>query len=134
MWTIYCENDNRVVKTAKMCTFSKKKIALHLVLFGYNSNDFRCRAKTLYIVLLTIERKEPEMLKTIRLTPEDVKHFVDVASKCDFDIDICYNRYVIDAKSFLGVYGLDFTKPLTVSYDGYNDKFEEMLKQCAIAC
>lgn len=30
------------------------------------------------------------MLKTIRLTPEDVKHFVDVASKCDFDIDICY--------------------------------------------
>ena len=58
----------------------------------------------------------------------------DVASKCDFDIDICYNRYVIDAKSFLGVYGLDFTKPLTVSYDGYNDKFEEMLKQCAIAC
>ncbi len=68
------------------------------------------------------------MLKTIRLTPEDVKHFVDVASKCDFDIDICYNRYVIDAKSFLGVYGLDFTKPLTVSYDGYNDKFEELLK------
>ena len=48
------------------------------------------------------------MLKTIRLTPEDVKHFVDVASKCDFDIDICYNRYVVDAKSFLGVYGLDF--------------------------
>ena len=58
----------------------------------------------------------------------------DRTSKCDFDIDICYNRYVIDAKSFLGVYGLDFTKPLTVSYDGYNDKFEEMLKQCAIAC
>ena len=29
------------------------------------------------------------MSKTIRLTPEDVKHFVDVASKCDFDIDIC---------------------------------------------
>ena len=62
------------------------------------------------------------MLKTIRLTPEDVKHFVDVASKCDFDIDICYNRYVVDAKSFLGVYGLDFTKPLSVSYDGYNDE------------
>ena len=28
------------------------------------------------------------MLKTIRLTPEDVKHFVDVASKCDFDIEV----------------------------------------------
>ena len=135
MGKISCENDNRMVKTAEMCTLQEKKIALLLVLFGYNSNDFRCVGKRAPgIVLFTIERKEPEMLKTIRLTPEDVKHFVDVASKCDFDIDICYNRYVIDAKSFLGVYGLDFTKPLTVSYDGYNDKFEEMLKQCAIAC
>ena len=86
------------------------------------------------MIELTIERKEQEMLKTIRLTPEDVKHFVDVASKCDFDIDICYNRYVVDAKSFLGVYGLDFTKPLSVSYDGYDDKFEELLRQYAIAC
>ena len=63
------------------------------------------------------------MLKTIRLTPEDVKHFVDVASKCDFDIDICYNRYVVDAKSFLGVYGLDFTQihglPTTGKTAGY---------------
>ena len=70
----------------------------------------------------------------IRLRVDEVKDFVAAATRCDFDIDICYNRYVIDAKSFLGVYGLDFTKPLTVSYDGYNDKFEEMLKQCAIAC
>ena len=67
------------------------------------------------------------MLKPIRLPPEDVKHIVDVASKCDIDIDICYNRYVIDAKSFLGVYGLDLKKPLTVSYDGYNDKIEEQM-------
>ena len=57
-----------------------------------------------------------------------------IRDRCDFDIDIFYNRYVVDAKSFLGVYGLDFTKPLSVSYDGYNDKFEELLRQYAIAC
>ena len=74
------------------------------------------------------------MVKTIRLTQEDVQHFVAVTTKCDFDVDICYNRYVVDAKSFLGVYGLDFGQPLTVSYDGYNSEFEEMLKQYAIAC
>ena len=74
------------------------------------------------------------MYKKIRLTPNEVQHFVNVAGKCDFDIDICYNRYVVDAKSFLGVYGLDMTKPLTVSYDGYNAEFEEMLKQYAVAC
>lgn len=50
------------------------------------------------------------MVKTIRLTPDEVQHFVDVTSRCDFDIDISYNRYVVDAKSFLGVYGLDFRK------------------------
>ena len=73
------------------------------------------------------------MLKTIRLTPADVQHFVNVTSKCDFDIDICYNRYIVDAKSFLGVYGLNFDKLLTVSYDGYNAEFEEMLKRYTMA-
>lgn len=74
------------------------------------------------------------MVKTIRLTPDVVQHFVDVASKCDFDIDISYNRYIVDAKSFLGVYGLNFDHPLKVSYDGYNEELEEMLKQLAVAC
>ncbi len=74
------------------------------------------------------------MVKTIRLTPDDVQHFVDVTTKCDFDVDIRYNRYVVDAKSFLGVFGLDFGKPLTVSYDGQNSEFEEMLRHYAIAC
>ena len=74
------------------------------------------------------------MFKTIRLTPDEVQHFVNVTSKCDFDVDICYNRYVVDAKSFLGVFGLDLGRPLTVSYDGYNSEFEEMLRKYAIAC
>lgn len=74
------------------------------------------------------------MVKTIRLTPDAVKSFVDVASKCDFDIDISYNRYVVDAKSFLGVFGLDFSRPLRVSYDGFNAAFEEVLKAHAVAC
>ena len=74
------------------------------------------------------------MVKTIRLTPDAVKNFVDVATKCDFDIDISYNRYVVDAKSFLGVMGLDFNRPLKVSYNGYNSDFEELLKLHAVAC
>lgn len=74
------------------------------------------------------------MVKTIRLTQDEVQEFVNTASKCDFEIDICYNRYVVDAKSFLGVYGLDFTKPLRVSYDGYNARFEELLKRLSKAC
>ncbi len=74
------------------------------------------------------------MVKTIRLTPDEVSHFVNVASKCDFDIDISYNRYIVDAKSFLGVYALDFKRPLTVSYEGYDSTLEELLNSHAIAC
>ena len=74
------------------------------------------------------------MLKTIRLTPEDVKHFVDVASKCDFDIDISYNRFVVDEKSIVGVLGLDLNQILTVSYNGYDQEFEDYLNHFALAC
>lgn len=74
------------------------------------------------------------MVKTIRMTQNDVQHFVEVTSRCDFDIDISYNRYVVDAKSFLGVYGLDFRGPLRVSYEGYNAALEELLEKYAIAC
>lgn len=74
------------------------------------------------------------MVRTIRLTPDDVQHFVDITSNCDFDIDISYNRYVVDAKSFLGVYGLDFAQPLTVTYEGFDSKLEELLNSHAIAC
>ncbi len=73
------------------------------------------------------------MVRTIHLTPDEVQHFVNVASKCDFDIDISYNRYIVDAKSFLGVYGLDFHRPLKVSYNGYNSDFEELLQRLAEA-
>lgn len=74
------------------------------------------------------------MVSQIKLCPDDVAHFVSITSKCDFDIDISYNRYVVDAKSFLGVYGLDFSQVLTVTYDGYDSALEQFLKLTAVAC
>ena len=61
-------------------------------------------------------------------TIEDAKQFVAAATKCDFDIDIYYNRIIIDAKSILGVLSLDLTRVLTVEYDGENEEFEAFLK------
>lgn len=72
--------------------------------------------------------------RRIRLTPDEVPHFVDTARKCDFEIDIAYNRYTVDAKSILGVYALDLGQTLTVSYDGYNEDFEKVLVRQAVAC
>ena len=40
--------------------------------------------------------------KQIKLNAkEDVQEFVRAAGKCDFDIDVFYNRIIIDAKSIL---------------------------------
>ena len=74
------------------------------------------------------------MVRKIRLSQADVERFVAVASKCDFDIDIAYNRYVVDAKSILGVFGMDFSKVLTVQYEGYHAEFESMIATYAVAC
>ena len=70
--------------------------------------------------------------KHIMLSPYQVKDFVDAATKCDFDVDVYYNRYVVDAKSILGVFGLDLTQPLTVEYRGYNKNFESFLEARAV--
>ena len=71
--------------------------------------------------------------KHIRLNPSQVKDFVNAAGKCNFDVDVYYNRYVVDAKSILGVFALDLTQPLTVEYRGYNQSFESFLDSLASA-
>lgn len=72
--------------------------------------------------------------RQIKLTAsEDVKEFVNEASRCDFDIDVFYNRVVIDAKSVLGVFSMDLTKVLTVRCNGMDDRFEKFLNKFAVA-
>ena len=65
-------------------------------------------------------------------TIDDVKMFVAAATQCDFDIDVYYNRVVIDAKSILGVLSLDLRNVLTVQYDGENEAFEAFLEKMAV--
>lgn len=64
-------------------------------------------------------------------TVEEAKEFVATASRCDFDIDVFYNRIIIDAKSLLGVLSLDLTRVLTVEYNGENEEFESFLEEKA---
>lgn len=60
---------------------------------------------------------------------EAVKEFVTCASKYDFDIDIFYNRVIIDAKSMLGVLSMDLNQILTVrAYGDCEEFFKEISK------
>lgn len=43
---------------------------------------------------------------------KEVKDFVSAVSSCRCDIDIAADRYIIDAKSIMGIFSLDLSKPL----------------------
>lgn len=72
--------------------------------------------------------------KKIKLKATDeVQEFVKAASECNFDINLHYDRAIVDAKSFLGVLSLGLSKILTVSYGGSNCKFEQILNKYGVA-
>ena len=43
-----------------------------------------------------------------------VKDFVDLVSRYDFDVDLVSDRYTVNAKSMLGIYSLDLSKPVSL--------------------
>ncbi|MGL4361908.1 MAG: HPr family phosphocarrier protein [Cellulosilyticaceae bacterium] len=43
---------------------------------------------------------------------DKVKQFVNLISKYDGDFDLTSGRYVIDAKSIMGIFSLDLSKPI----------------------
>ncbi|HCD45181.1 MAG TPA: PTS cellobiose transporter subunit IIBC [Lachnoclostridium sp.] len=69
-----------------------------------------------------------KQLKIMLPTVAEAKNFVAAAAKCDFDIDVYYNRVTIDAKSILGVLSLDLTQVLTVEFNGEDAEFEAFLE------
>lgn len=58
----------------------------------------------------------------------DVKNFVNIVNKYDFDVDLTSGRYVVDAKSIMGIFSLDLSKPIRVDahIDGEHPFYEEM--------
>lgn len=45
-------------------------------------------------------------------TINDVKNFVNTVAKYDFDVDLVSGRYAVDAKSIMGIFSLDLSKPI----------------------
>lgn len=57
----------------------------------------------------------------------DVKDFVNIVSKYNFDVDLTSGRYIVDAKSIMGIFSLDLSKPIKVEV--HDDDCEEFLKE-----
>lgn len=72
--------------------------------------------------------------KTVRFGDvQEIKAFVLAAEKCDFDIDVYYNRAVIDAKSIMGMLAIGLHKKITICYGGLNTAFEKFIDKFVVA-
>ncbi len=62
---------------------------------------------------------------------DKVKSFVNDIAKFDFDFDLVSGRYVIDAKSIMGIFSLDLSKPIDLNVHADGKELEAALKTLA---
>ena len=61
-------------------------------------------------------------------TIERVKDFVNAVTRLDCDMDIVSGRYVIDAKSIMGIFSLDLSKPLKIKINKEDAEAEKAME------
>ena len=60
-------------------------------------------------------------------TIERVKNFVNEVSHLECDVDIVSGRYVIDAKSIMGIFSLDLSKPINLNIHAEGSTLDTIL-------
>lgn len=69
-------------------------------------------------------------MKTVQISLnsiEKVKSFVNEITKFDDEFDLVSGRYVIDAKSIMGIFSLDLSKPINLNIHA-DDKVDQILE------
>lgn len=69
-------------------------------------------------------------MKAVKISLEmaqKVKEFVSITQDCPYEILLKSGKYVVDAKSILGIFSLDLSQPLTVEI--YSDDCAELLEK-----
>ena len=72
-------------------------------------------------------------MKTVQISLnsiDKVKSFVNDITKFNNDFDLVYGRYVIDAKSIMGIFSLDLSKPINLNIHA-EENMEDILKVLA---
>ena len=68
-------------------------------------------------------------MKTVKIclnSIDKVKAFVNDITKFDSDFDLVSGRYVIDAKSIMGIFSLDLSKPIDLTVHAEGDAEDVM--------
>ena len=58
---------------------------------------------------------------------DKVKNFVNLINRFDYDFDLVSGRYVIDAKSIMGIFSLDLSKPIALNIYADDKDIDEIL-------
>ena len=69
-------------------------------------------------------------MKTVKIcltSIEKVKSFVNAITRFDVDFDLVSGRYVIDAKSIMGIFSLDLSKPIDLNIHA-NEEMDAILE------
>lgn len=71
--------------------------------------------------------------KTVRVkvlidTIDKVKEFVKAVSQFEGDMDLINGRYVVDAKSILGLFSLDLAMPVEMKIEAPASEIDEILE------
>ena len=70
-------------------------------------------------------------MKTINImlnSIDKVKAFVNTLTKFDCDFDLISGRYVIDAKSIMGIFSLDLSKPIDLNIHADSEEADHILE------
>jgi hypothetical protein len=65
---------------------------------------------------------------------EDVKQFVNATLDCPYEVDVISGRYIVDAKSIMGLFSMDLTKPveMSINTDADCSKFLDKIKEFTV--
>lgn len=69
-------------------------------------------------------------MKTVQISLnsiDKVKSFVNAITQFNFDFDLISGRYVIDAKSIMGIFSLDLSKPIELNIHGSDGELDDVL-------
>ena len=58
---------------------------------------------------------------------DKVKNFVNLINRFDYDFDLVSGRYIIDAKSIMGIFSLDLSKPIALNIYADEKDIDEIL-------
>lgn len=58
----------------------------------------------------------------------DVKKFVQTITMFDGDFELISGKYIVDAKSILGLFSVDLSKPVILRIEGDDSKLNEVLE------